>query len=258
MVISVVMPTYNSGKYIGRAIESVLEQTIIKNGDLVELLIVDDSSSDDTCEVVKGFAENIPEELSGRVSIRLLSNEVNLGVAKSRNRGVDEAKGEYVAFLDSDDWWQENKLERQLNVLQNNPDRVLCSTARELFSAKGESTGKVMKVTKEISYKQLLYGNIINCSSVLVRTDVMRRFPMGYDEAHEDYITWLKILKEYGPQCGIDEPLLKYRLSEGGKSRNKLKSAKMQYNSLRYAGFGRIKASFYFLCYAVNGILKYM
>ena len=80
---------------------------------------------------------------------------------------------------------------------------------------------------------------------------------MEHDDSHEDYITWLKVLRKYGCAVGIDKPYLKYRLSEGGKSRNKLKSAVMTYNVYRYAGYGRIKSCIFFCSYALHGIWKY-
>ena len=80
---------------------------------------------------------------------------------------------------------------------------------------------------------------------------------MEHDDSHEDYITWLKVLRKYGYAVGIDKPYLKYRLSEGGKSRNKLKSAVMTYNVYRYAGYGRVKSCAFFCSYALHGIWKY-
>ena len=82
-------------------------------------------------------------------------------------------------------------------------------------------------------------------------------FPMEHDDSHEDYITWLKILRKYGCAAGINKPYLKYRLSEGGKSRNKLKSAAMTYNVYRYVGYGRIRSCIFFCSYAVHGMWKY-
>ena len=110
---------------------------------------------------------------------------------------------------------------------------------------------------KNNTYRELLKHNSINCSSVILRRDVAREFPMEHDDSHEDYITWLKILRKYGCAAGINKPYLKYRLSEGGKSRNKLKSAAMTYNVYRYAGYGRIRSCIFFCSYAVHGIWKY-
>ena len=120
-------------------------------------------------------------------------------------------------------------------------DCVMCSTARELYDNDGNTTGRIIEVPSVITYNKMLYGNMINCSSVLIKKDIMRKYDMKYDDAHEDYVTWLKILHKYGDCIAINEPLLKYRLSPKGKSRNKIKSAMMHFKSLRYAGFGVIK-----------------
>ena len=166
------------------------------------------------------------------------------------------AQGIYIAFLDADDWWEKGKLKEQLHCLEET-GYVLCSTGRELMRADGNSTGRTIPVKEKITYRELLKHNSINCSSVMLRTDVAREFPMEHDDSHEDYITWLKVLRKYGYAAGVNKPYLKYRLSEGGKSRNKLKSAAMTYNVYRYAGYGRIKSCIFFCSYAVHGIWKY-
>ena len=134
---------------------------------------------------------------------------------------------------------------------------VLCSTAREIITIDGKRTGKVIPVNSEIRYKDLLKHNCINCSSVLLKTEVAKEFPMCHEDSHEDYITWLKILKKYGLACAVNEPLLKYRLSNQGKSGNKFHSAKMTFKVYRYMGFGLIKSMIYFCSYAFHGVRKY-
>ena len=81
---------------------------------------------------------------------------------------------------------------------------------------------------------------------------------MCHDELHEDYILWLKVLNKYGDAVGVNEPLVKCRMSEGGKSRNKIKSARMQYGVYRYIGFGRVKSFYYMIFYTLHGIFKYI
>lgn len=242
-LVSVVMPVYNGELYIQKAVDSVLEQDVS-----LELIIIDDGSTDRTEEVVAQYKD--------RPEIRYLKNETNKGVSGSRNRGICQARGVYIAFLDADDWWEKDKLKMQIKILEKT-GCVLCSTGRELMHPNGQSTGKYIPVKEQISYRELLMHNSINCSSVLVRRDVISCFPMEHDDSHEDYITWLKILKEYKTAVGINEPLLKYRLSEGGKSRNKLKSAAMTYRVYRYMGFGTLKSIVLFISYAVHGIWKY-
>ena len=99
--------------------------------------------------------------------------------------------------------------------------------------------------------------NSINCSSVLLKRDAALAYPMEHDDSHEDYLTWLKILKACGPAAGIDRPYLKYRLSQGGKSRNKWKSAAMTYRVYRYMGYSPITSAVFFVSYALHGIWKY-
>lgn len=246
-LVSVIMPAYNAEKYIAKAIESVLCQRV-----RWELFVIDDCSTDRTVEIVEKYTDD------GRVE--LLRNERNLGVAASRNIGIQRAarkNRKYIAFLDADDWWEEEKLEIQCRRLAET-GCVLCCTGRELMDMDGSPLHKVIGVSQEVTYPMLLRTNSICCSSVVMETAVAQEFYMCHDELHEDYILWLKVLQKYGKASGVNEPLVKSRMSKGGKSRNKLKSAKMQFGVYRYMGFGVLKSVSYFLMYAINGVLKYM
>lgn len=247
--VSVVMPVYNGASVIGRAIESVQAQQVP-----LELIVIDDCSADQTPKIVRSY-QKYWETLEDKELI-YIKNENNLGAAASRNIGVSQAKTPWIAFLDADDWWMPDKLTRQLALLKRT-SCVLCSTARELMDSKGKSLHKVIHVKETISYKDLLFHNSVNCSSVVVRTAAIRKFPMQYEDSHEDYITWLKILKAYGPACAIDEPLLKYSYSGGSKSGNKLKSAMMTFKVYRYMDFNIVSSVLMFISYAFHGILKY-
>lgn len=242
-LVSVIMPVYNGEKYIKQAVESVYQQGIS-----LELLVIDDGSKDRTQEVLSVY--------EGREDFRYFRNPANMGAARSRNRGVQEARGEYIAYLDADDWWEPGKLKEQMQLLEKT-GYVLCSTGRELMNADGSSTGRYIPVKEKISYRDLLTHNSINCSSVVISRDVALEFPMEHDDSHEDYIMWLKVLKKYGYAAAIDRPYLKYRLSEGGKSRNKLRSAAMTYRVYRYAGYDRIRSALFFASYALHGVWKY-
>ena len=243
-LVSIIMPVYNGEKYIREAIESVLKQSCSW-----QLLIIDDCSTDHTYEVISPYLEDS--------RIKYFRNEQNLGVAKSRNKGISRAVGDYIAFLDADDRWREDKLEKQLAVLEEK-NAVLCSTARALMDEKGKLTGKVIPVKEAIRYKELLHSNRISMSSAVLKREVALEFPMGHDQLHEDYILWLQVLKRYGIAYGINEPLLEYRLSPKSKSGNKWKSAKMTFGVYRYMGFGVLKSICYFCSYAVHGVLKYL
>ena len=242
-LISVIMPVYNGGSTIRQAVESVFCQNIP-----LELLVIDDGSTDQTSEVLSVYQD--------RPDFHYLKNPHNIGAAASRNRGVQEAHGQYVAFLDADDWWEEGKLAAQLAALEMTGD-VICSTGRDLMNPDGTFTGKYIPVKSRLDYHELLKHNSINCSSVLILRGVALEFPMEHDDSHEDYITWLKVVRKYGHATGINKPYLKYRLSQGGKSRNKAKSAIMTYQVYRYVGYGPLRSACFFLSYALHGIWKY-
>lgn len=243
ILVSVIMPAYNCTKYIRQALDSVLAQDVP-----MEILVINDRSKDDLDSVMLEYQE-YPQ-------IRYLKNEKNLGVAETRNKGVALAKGEYVAFLDADDVWAKDKLKKQLKLIQEK-GTVICSTARELMTIDGELTGYIIPVKTEYSYFDLRLQNQINCSSVLIKTEVAREFPMHHDDSHEDYLMWLEVLKKYRNGCAVNEPLLKYRVSSTGKSGHKWNSAKMTFLTYRYMGFGLFRSIMYFISYALNGIKKY-
>lgn len=242
-LVSVVIPAYNCSRTLAQAIDSALAQEIP-----MEILVLDNGSVEDLSGVM--------EQYRGNPLVHYRRNEENLGASGSRNMGVKLARGRYVAFLDSDDWWEKGKLKKQLDRIEQTGD-VLCATARELVTPEGRRTGRVIPVPETITYRQMLAGNSINCSSVLLRTEVAREFPMCHEDSHEDYIMWLRILQKYGEACAVNEPLLKYRLSSSGKSGNKLKSAKMTFMVYRYMGFGMVKSCWCFLRYAYHGVSKY-
>ncbi len=269
-MISVVIPSYNSGNYLIKAMDSALMQGVDK-----EIIVIDDCSTDDSIyyfvkNYIKDFEPSDKKEIFPGISntyvywkgkiegtpVTVLKNHLNKGVAATRNVGVKAAKGKYIAFLDSDDWWEQGKLLRQKRCLEKT-GAVLCNTARELMEHDGDSAGNTIHTPKTITLKQLKRTNCINCSSVLVLKEVMDKYPMEHSDAHEDYLTWLRILMEYEKVVGLDEPLLKYRLSKGGKSRNKLQAAKMTYKTYRYAGFGAVQSSFMMIAYTYNGMKKY-
>lgn len=243
ILVSVIMPAYKCEKTIEQAVESVLSQDVP-----LELIVLNDCSPDDVDRVMKRY------KTDSRVIY--IKNKSNLGASRTRNKGVEMARGKYIAFLDSDDWWAQGKLKKQLSVMMKEK-APLCCTARELVSTDGRKSGRVLHVPGRITYKILLKGNVISCSSVVIRSDIAREFPMSHEESHEDYIMWMRVLRKYGWAVGLDEPLLLYRVSNQGKSGSKLKSAKMTYMAYRFAGLGRLRSCYCFCWYAVNGVRKY-
>ena len=244
-LVSVVIPAYNAEKPIADCLDSVNDQTYPD----IEIIVINDGSADQTLKLLEEYQ---------RFSLRPLRiyTQKNAGPSVARNCGISLAKGEYIAFLDADDWWEEGKLAAQLAALEMTGD-VICSTGRDLMNPDGTFTGKYIPVKSRLDYHELLKHNSINCSSVLILREVALEFPMEHDDSHEDYITWLKVVRKYGHATGINRPYLKYRLSQGGKSRNKAKSAIMTYQVYRYVGYGPLRSACFFLSYALHGIWKY-
>lgn len=246
MLVSVVIPAYNAEKYISYALDSVLMQTYTE----YEIIVVDDCSTDGTFEIVKEYADEYP-------NIKLYRNQKNSGVSYSRNFGVSVACGAYIAFLDSDDMWEKEKLQKQVEMLEVHPDTALLFTASSFIDSDGNLMKYILNVPEKIDYKTLLKQNIISCSSVMVKKTYMTEIKMQSDKMHEDFAVWLKILQRESFAYGINEPLLKYRLLNNSKSSNKLNAAKMNWRVYRYVGVGFFKSIYYMLHYVVRSIKKY-
>ena len=243
ILVSVIIPAYNCAGCIDQAVQSALMQDMA-----LEVIVINDCSPDDLDAVMAKYSKD--------ARVRYVKNAKNQGVAATRNRGVALAKGRYIAFLDADDIWRESKLSKQLACMEET-GAVLCATARELMNPAGELSGRIFPIAREFIFKELCKQNFISCSSVVLTAEVAKEFPMGHDDAHEDYLLWMQILKKYGRGCGVNEPLLLYRLSNTGKSGSKWNSAKMTFKTYRYMGFGFFRSVFCFLTYTFHGIKKY-
>jgi teichuronic acid biosynthesis glycosyltransferase TuaG len=233
------MPARNAERTIRESVRSVVAQTFAD----WELIIVDDCSA----IPIGGFGD-------GR--IRVCRNGACKGAAFSRNFGVSLAKGEWAAFLDADDLMRSDKLEKQLAFM-----RELCAkisyTASSFIGADGAQYGYVLRAARELTYRELLKRNLMSCSSVIVERDLIARhkFP-DRPATHEDYASWLSIVREVGVAYGLDEPLLAYRLSPGSKSANRAVSAVMTFNAYRCAGYGAPAAAALTARYARHSIGK--
>lgn len=244
--ISIIMPVYNAEKYVAQAIDSVLKQTY-KNW---ELWIIDDGSKD-------GSERIIQNKKCTDDRIRFVKNEQNMGVAKTRNRGVQLANGEWIAFLDSDDMWEEEKLEKQAVLLEKGKNVGIVYTGSAFVDENNKRAEYILNVPQMVSFQKLLKQNVISCSSVLVQKYYMQKYKMPDGDLHEDYATWLRILKEGGMAYGIDEPLLIYRVSSQSKSGNKVHAVKMQYRVYRLIGLNLVKRMYYMGWYAMLNLKKY-
>ena len=240
--VSIIMPAYNAASTIEDSINSVLIQTY----QYWELIIVDDASTDNTADIVNAY-------VSKDSRIFLYTNKTNKGAAATRNMGIQRAKGEFIAFLDSDDLWSKDKLKKQLNLMIEK-NAAISFTGTSYINIAGQISKYILKAKEYLSYKELLRRNIMSCSSVMVRQDSMILFPEGY--MHEDYAVWLQIVKKTKQAYGLDEPLLIYRMGEKSKSSNRLNSAIMNHNAYRHVGYGRLASLLLMLRYAKHSIFK--
>ncbi len=252
--VSIVIPVYNAENFIFDTIESVF----LQKGNLnLELVVVDDFSNDNSVEIIRDCFSNYTHSKSYcKCECKLIQNGTNLGVAKSRNIGIENSNGEYIAFLDSDDLFSPYKLQKQLDFMIEK-EAILTCTGRQLIDDTGVSLNNYIKVPQIITYKDLLKTNTICCSSVIVRAKVFDEFKFEHDEFHEDYYLWLRILKKYHKVYGLDLPLIKSRMTINGKSRDKLKSAKMHFNVYKLINLNSFLSVYYFIFYILNGLKKY-
>ncbi len=219
-MVSVITAAYNCDLTIGKTIESVQKQSY-KNW---EMLIVDDGSSDNTIETVSTY-------LKKDARIKLILLEKNLGAAVARNVAIKKSSGRFVAFLDSDDLWKPQKLEKQISfMLQNN--YAFTFTAYDVFHESSDIIRKVYRVPKSINYKQYLRNTIIGNLTVVMDKE---KIPNLYVEQGylEDVLTWMHYLKAGYIAYGLNENLASYRISINSKSGNKIKNAKRYFQCLR-------------------------
>ena len=247
-LISVVMPAYNCAKTLAASVQSVLAQTF----EDWELLIIDDCSPDDTLALMRQLKIQDP----GR--IRLFRNKTNRGVGLTRMRGVNAARGRWIAFLDSDDLWTPDKLWKQAALAAAEPDARLIFTGSSFIDADGSPLKYRLEVPARITRGDLLKQNLISCSSVMIDRELIKEHPMSHRmDMHEDFACWLRILEDIPYASGINEPLLIYRLQRDSKSGNKAKAAKMNWRTYRHAGLSIPEALYYMGWYTVRGLVKY-
>jgi len=244
-LVSVIMPAYNSEKYIVDAIESVLNQTYPD----FELIVIDDGSKDRTFEIITFYSQKDSR-------VKVLQNDKNSGVSLTRNRGISLAKGEWIAFLDSDDIWAKEKLEKQIKCVHTqNADFVF--TGVSYIDETGKPYNGIFEVPSKVSFEELLRQNVITCSSVLVKKIYFENIRMEKDEMHEDYAVWLRILRLGVTAYGINEPLLIYRISKNSKSGKKLKTCKMTYKVFRFIGINPVGSTYFMMQHISRSIVKY-
>lgn len=235
-LVSVIMPTYNSGKHLARSIESVLAQTHSN----LELLITDDCSNDSTQKILEEYARRDP-----RVKVELLTE--NSGPGISRNKGIERAQGRYIAFCDSDDRWYPEKLEKQIRHMEEHSS-ALCGASYLICDENDHVTG-VNISPAHLTLSMMKRDNKIGCLTAIY--DVKRlghKFFMPSLRKRQDWALFLSILKECRECYCLTEPLAYYRQRKNSVSSKKFSLIK--YNVKVYEtvfGYSRPKAILFFI-----------
>ena len=244
--VSVIMPAYNAERFIEEAIGSVIRQTFQD----WELLVIDDGSTDATVAVVEKLARTDSR-------ITLLRNEVNMGVAKTRNRGLDLCRGRFAALLDSDDIWHPQKLERQLQLAEDTgADVIYCSYG--IVDEWGKKLCEDFIVPARTNFEASLIKGVISCSTALLSKKIVDNYRFDTKYYHEDYALWLQILRDSYTACGNVEVLADYRVMNGTRASNKLRSAAYRWQIYRkLLKFNVIKSAGLLAQYGFLGLKKY-
>ncbi len=213
------------------------------------MIIVDDCSNDNSLNLLQSAAKQDDR-------IKLISLNKNVGAAEARNEALKIAKGRFIAFLDSDDLWEPQKLEIQIGLMikKNYP---ISFTQYSVYNEDLSTYRYTIKVPDCIDYSGYLKNTIIGMSTAIINKEMVGAFSFYNIRSRQDAYLWITLLKRGYIAYGIHKNLTKYRLRKESVSANKLKVAKIVwhlYFKLEKLGF--LKASYYFGCYAYNATLK--
>lgn len=236
-LVSIITPTYNCGSFIAETMDSVLAQSYTD----WEMIIVDDCSTDDTRAVVEAY-----QAKDQRFIYHCL--EQNSGAAVARTKAMELASGEYMAFLDSDDLWTPDKLERQLKFMNDNGYAFSC-TAYEQIDEQGAPLGKVIKTIPKTDYNRLLLDCPVGNSTVMYSVAKMGKFQVPNIRKRNDDALWLQMLKKERYIHGMEDVLMRYRLRSNSISANKLTLIKYHWHLYREIEHLSIPRSAFHVCY---------
>lgn len=244
-LISIIIPVHNAENFIKDTIDCVREQSY---GNW-ELLMIEDGSTDHTMDIVTAYLDELCDE-----RIRLVKREIHsskerlFGAARARNLGLSLARGRYIAYLDADDYWREDKLEKELAFLKEK-NAGFVFTGYEFGDEKARGTGKVVHVPETLNYRQALANTTIFTSTVMLDTEKIEKslMEMPYIKS-EDTASWWNILKTGVTAYGLNENLVIYRRAGKSLSSNKIEAIRRIWNLYRQAAHLSVFAS---VCYFV-------
>lgn len=244
-LISIITPNFNSEKFISQTINSAINQTYTN----WEMIIVDDVSTDNSVAIITSFCKQ-----DSRIKLHQLPK--NSGAAIARNKAISLAKGNFIAFLDSDDLWLPKKLELQLDFMLNN-NYALSYTSYEVIDENGILTNKTINCKEKLDYNRMLYSNEIGCLTAMYNKDVLGKIFMPNIRKRQDYGLWLKILKTEEYAFGLTKVLAQYRDRSKSMSDNKVEMLKWNWNLYKNVeNLSYFRATYYTMCNVVNKLLK--
>ena len=242
---TVIMPCYNEQKFIAQAVKSVLSQTFSD----FELIIINDGSTDGSLSVIEHLAKQDRR-------IQVISNKKNRGFSASRNKGLDLAKGRFVAFLDSDDWWPEEKLTIYAHTHKQGHDLVFSSY--DIFMQKTNKKIRRIKVPTSVTYDDLKYLNDIPLSSATYNFEKIPHKRFKITELSEDWLFWLETIKDLNHPIGIQTSLMCYRRHDNNMSSNKLKMIKKAWDIFRTEHqWGVVRSGYAMFRFAFSKLRKF-
>ncbi len=243
-LVSIVTPAYNVEKYIEETINSVLNQTY-KNW---EMIVVDDCSNDNTLKLIQNFSKEDSR-------IKSYKNTINSGVSFTRNKAIDIAQGKYIAFLDADDLWDKEKLEKQIEFMEKN--KILLSyTGYRKINSNGTLRGDI-NVPLKLNYDELLKNCLVGFLTGVYNQKKLGKYYFK-DMKVEDYIYWLEMIKQTEFAYGIKDSLASYRVLENSRSSNKIDIVKYHWKIYyEIEKLGLLKAIKYYFIYIFRGLKRY-
>lgn len=245
-LVSIISPGYNSAHFYPDVIDSVRAQTYT-NWELI--VVIDEGTRDGTEALIKSWELKDPR-------IRLLKVPQGKGLALSRNYALANSRGQYIAFLDSDDLWLPKKLELQTEFMKNHKLVISCTAFRRI-SENLSRTGHLIEVPSRITYKTLLVNNVMGCLTVMI--DQAQTGLLKFQETkHEDYLLWLSILKNGHAAGGLNQDLARYRIVSNSRSANKLEMFRFRWKILTESQkLNFFSAMKYLVLYVLTSLKKY-
>lgn len=242
-VVSIIMPVYNCEKYLNKTIDSIISQTI----EDWELIIVNDCSTDDSLKIIKKYNNS---------KFVIINNDSNLGAAASRNIAINKATGRYITFIDSDDIWVEDKLEKQLNFINKNNYSFIYSSYEKIDE--NDKPIGIVTAPLKVDYEYMLKNVAFQISTVMIDTNKINKDKISFPKlkTSEDTAMYLQILKDDIVAYGILESIVKYRVRKKSLSSNKIENTARLWKAYGLHNINIFKKCYYIVCHVMNSFLR--